>query len=98
MYNGLDDYVDCCHPSERHGSMAYAAEKVVCFAEKRYDTVEIGYFLASILADTDCAEETEAWLAERAQAERPAPSARPGRRALNPVTRTEPERSPALPT
>ena len=92
MWNGLDAYVEYCHPSELHGSMAYAAEKVVCFAPKRYDPVENGYFLANLLADTPWAEEAEAWLAERAQAERPAPTARPGRRALNPVTRPEPER------
>ena len=70
MWNGFDEDVDYCHPSELHGSMAYAAEKVVCFAPKRYDPVEIGHFLAQLLADTDWAEEAEAWLAERNDAPR----------------------------
>ena len=100
MWNGEDEYVDYCHSSELHGSMAYALEKVVHVAPVRYSPSHQGYFLAKLLADTDWAEEAEAWLAERAKAERPAPSARPGtcRRALNPVTRPEPGRSPAEPT
>ena len=99
MWNGFDADVVYWHTrrSFSREPTAYTVymrcrEGSLFRSPKRYDPVEIGYFLASILADTDWAEEAEAWLAERAQAERPAPSARPGRRALNPVTRPEPER------
>ena len=87
MWNGFDEEVVYCHPSELHGSMAYAAEKVVCFAPKRYDPVEIGHFLAQLLADTPWAEEAEAWLAERNQAEPTRVIVKAGTTAPDPVIR-----------
>ena len=60
MWNGLDADVDYCHPSELHGSMAYALENVVHVAPVRYGPSHQGYFLAQLLADTDWAEEAEA--------------------------------------
>ena len=89
MWNGLDADVVYCPPSELHGSMAYAAEKVVCFAPKRYDPVEIGHFLAEILADTPWAEEAEAWLAGPPGSGQRNVSHTPGRFGPNPLIRPE---------
>ena len=92
MYNGLDEYVHYCAASELHGSMAYAAHKVVHVAPKRYDPVDIGHFLAQLLADTIWAVVLDRPEAVPHEAPKRKASERPGRPASNPVIRPKPER------